>query len=330
MDAGLVHVDEDEPGITRRRAGRGWLYFAPDGTRITDRAEIDRLNAIALPPAYTDAWFCQRPDGHLLARGTDARGRRQYRYHPDFRAEAEARKFGQCAMFGEALPRLRRQVVNDLGTRGLGRETVVAAVVRLLDLAAIRIGNECYARANRSFGATTLRQRHVEVSGKALRLAFRAKSGKDSVVEVTDASLSRLVRRLGDLPGQHLFQYVDGDIRCPVTSTDVNRYIQDVMGGSFTAKDFRTWAASVRAFEQLAAAKEDVGLAAMAQVVADFLGNTPTIARASYIHPALVELAKGSQEEWRANLRLPRPTRYLDRYERGLIAFLRAEERKAG
>ncbi|MCL6250806.1 DNA topoisomerase IB [Altererythrobacter sp. KTW20L] len=332
MPPGLVQVDDDVPGITRRRVGRGWAYYRADGERITDRDEIDRLNAVALPPAYVEAWFCPSPDGHILARGLDARGRRQYRYHPDFRAESEARKFALCGSFGAALPKLRRQVVEDLAKRGLAHDTVTAAAVRLLDRAAIRVGNECYAKANRSYGATTLRQRHAEVSGKALRIAFKAKSGKDKEVEVTDASLARLVRRLGDLPGQHLFQYIDGDQRCPVTSSDVNRYIQAAMGEEFTAKHFRTWAGSVKAFELLASAKADLRLNAMAEEVAEFLGNTPTIAKASYIHPAVLGLARGAQDgsqaEWRAGLKLPRRTKYLDRHERGLIAFLAAEERK--
>ena len=329
MPPGLVHVDDDVAGITRRKAGHGWAYFDSAGKRITDRDEIDRLNSIALPPAYSDAWFSPSPHGHILARGLDARGRRQYRYHPDFRAEGEARKFAQCANFGEALPRLRRQVVKDLAARGLGHDTVTAAVIRLLDRAAIRVGNECYAKANRSFGATTLRQRHAEVSGRALRIAFRAKSGKEKEVELTDAALARLVRRLGDLPGQHLFQYVDGDTRSPVTSDDVNRYIQAAMGENFTAKDFRTWAGSVKAFELLADAKEDLRLNALAAEVAEFLGNTPTIAKGSYIHPALLDLCKDGQAEWRAKLKLPRRTKYLDRYERGLVAFLGAAERKS-
>lgn len=323
MVPGLVHIDDDAPGISRRRAGRGWCYFQSDGSRITDRAEIDRLNGIALPPAYTDAWFCPRPDGHILARGKDAKGRRQYRYHPAFRAVNDARKFAQCVDFGEKLPKLRAQVVRDLQGRGLGHETVTAAVVRLLDETAIRVGNECYARTNRSYGATTLRQHHVEVDGKALQIAFRAKSGKEKKVEVTDARLNRIVRRLSDLPGQHLFQYVDGDERIPVSSDDVNRYIQHIMGDSFSAKDFRTWAASVLAFELLASAKGELSLAALTGGVGEYLGNTPSMAQNSYIHPALISLTKQPQEQWRQSLRLPRQTRYLDRHERGLIAFLR-------
>lgn len=322
MSCSLVHIDDGQPGISRRRSGRGWCYFDADGTRIRDRGEIDRLNAIALPPAYADAWFCPRPDGHILAYGTDDKGRRQYRYHPDFVAANDERKFGQLIAFGKALPRLRRQVGRDLGSRGLGHDRVTAAVIRLLDLAAIRVGNEYYARTNNSYGATTLRQRHADVKGKTLHILFPAKSGKEREVEVSDAILARIVRRLGDLPGQQLFQYLDEGERHPVTSSDVNRYIQEAMGDSFTAKTFRTWAASVMAFECLASASEDVGLKALAREVGAFLGNTAAIAQSSYIHPALLDLARGRQDRWRKSLKLPRRTKYLDRYERGLLAWL--------
>ena len=217
---------------------------------------------------------------------------------------------------------MRRQVRGGLRSRGLGRDKVTAAVVRLLDLAAIRVGNECYAQTNRSYGATTLRQHHADVRGKTLRILFRAKSGKEGEVEISDDILARIVRRLGDLPGQHLFQYLDDGERHVVTSSDVNHYIQDAMGEAFTAKLFRTWAASVMAFERLASASEDIGLKALAREVAAFLGNTATIAQNSYIHPALVDLARGKQEKWRKSLRLPRRTQYLDRYERGLLGYL--------
>lgn len=322
MSGSLIHIDDGEPGLSRRRSGRGWSYFDTDGTRITDRDEIDRLNAIALPPAYVDAWFCPRPNGHILAYGTDARGRRQYRYHPKFVARNDREKFGQLVAFGKALPQLRRQVRRDLRSRGLGHDRVTAAVVRLLDLAAIRVGNEYYAQTNHSYGATTLRQRHADVQGKTLRILFRAKSGKERDVEVSDDILARIVRSLSDLPGQHLFQYLDDGERHPVTSSEVNHYIQDAMGDAFTAKIFRTWAASVLAFERLASASEDVGVKALAREVAAFLGNTATIAQNSYIHPALLDLARQGQDEWRKALKLPRRTQYLDRYERGLLDYL--------
>ena len=325
----LIHVDDSLPGITRRRAGRAWAYHDAEGSRISERDEIDRLNAIALPPAYVDCWFSPAPNGHILATGFDARGRKQYRYHPDFRAAREAEKYEATRAFGAKLPLLRKRLSEDLAVRQVVRETSIAAVVRLLDLGALRIGNEQYAKANRSFGATTLRRRHAELTGQTLKLRFKAKSGKERRVAISDRVLARVVRRLTDLPGQHLFQYPDeeGDGACPVTSADVNAYIRETMGGPFSAKNFRTWAASVHAFELLAGAKARLGLKPMLDLVADRLGNTPTIARKSYVHPALIDLAKDGQEDWRAGLRLPRRTQWLSREERGLILFL--EERGA-
>jgi DNA topoisomerase I len=317
----LFHCDDGRPGITRQALKRGWAYYDRDGTRITDRDEIDRLNAIGMPPAYGDCWFCPSPNGHIQATGYDARGRKQYRYHPQFRASRESEKYAGCAGFGHALPKLRARIEADLSSRGLRKERTLAAVVRLLDLAKVRIGNEHYATTNKSFGATTLRRKHVDLTGKALRLRFRAKSGKDHDLTVTDARLLRFVRAVQDLPGQHLFQYLDeaGEAH-PITSSDVNAYIAQAMGGDFTAKHFRTWGASAIAFATLAGGK--VSLKEMIAPVAQALGNTPAISRKSYIHPALIELCQNGQDAWRAGLRLPRQTRYLSRYERGLIAFL--------
>ena len=322
----LRYCDEREPGITRRRQRRGertvFAYFAPDGNRITDRDEIDRLNRIALPPAYENAWYCPHGDGHLLATGIDARGRKQYRYHPDFRLVRESAKFDATARFGHLLPRVRQRVEHDLGVRSLCRERAIASVVRLLDTGTIRVGNEAYARLNRSFGATTLRMRHVRLTGKALRLRFVGKSGKLRQMTVTDRSLIRFVRAMQDLPGQHLFQYLDEEGRaCPVTSTDVNAWLKETMGEDFTAKHFRTWHASALAFGRLATATEKLPLKALLEEVSDRLGNTPAIARRSYVHPAVIALVD-RQEEWRAGLRLPRATRWLSRTERGLIALL--------
>lgn len=319
----LVHVDDNIPGITRRALKGGWGYYGVDGKRIADRVEIARLNAIALPPAYRNCWFCPMPHGHIQATGQDDRGRKQYRYHSDFRAAREAEKYAGCPDFGRALPALRARMEADLGKRGLRKDRTVAAVIRLLDLAKLRVGNEHYAITNKSFGATTLRRRHVDVSGKALTLRYRAKSGKQQQLTITDSRLLRFVRQTQDLPGQHLFQYLDeaGEAR-PITSSDVNAYIADAMGGNFTAKHFRTWGASTIAFETLA--KGHVSLNDMIAPVAAALGNTPAISRKSYIHPALIELCRDGQDDWRAGLRLPRQTRYLSRAERGLIAFLDA------
>ncbi|WP_133365549.1 DNA topoisomerase IB [Qipengyuania sediminis] len=318
----LTFVDDSQPGITRRRAGSGWAYYDATGARITDPDERMRLNAIALPPAYRDAWFCASPDGHVQATGYDDRGRKQYRYHPEFRAGREAEKFDGCATFGRLLPKVRKRVESDLAGRTLTRERAVASVVRLLDLGAIRVGNEQYAASNKSFGATTLRQRHAEVTGKTLKLKFRAKSGVLRQIAVNDAHLARLVRRMQDLPGQHLFQYVDRDREYhPVTSGDVNDYLAEAMGHRFTAKNFRTWHASALAFGILAHSQEQVSIKALTAAVAEHLGNTPAVTRKSYIHPALFDLAE-RQGKWRATLRLPRATPWLTREERGLIALL--------
>jgi len=319
----IVYCDDSMPGITRRKVRHGWGYWDAEGKRITDRDEIDRLNAVGLPPAYRDAWFSAKPNGHIQAVGWDERGRKQYRYHPDFRAAREAEKYDRCAAFGEALPRLRARVEADLNTRQHSKERTVAAIVKLLDIGYLRVGNEDYAKANKSFGATTLRDRHADIRGNTLKLRYRAKSGKMRTLAITDGSLARFVKKCQDLPGQQLFQYINGDGEPHgVTSTDVNDYIRDATGDDFTAKHFRTWGASVIAFEVLASADDDIGLKTMLEPVTEALGNTPAIARKSYVHPALIELTKHGQAAFREHLDLPRATRYLDRYERGLIAFL--------
>ncbi|MBA3897362.1 MAG: DNA topoisomerase IB [Sphingomonadaceae bacterium] len=318
----VTYVDPDLPGITRKKVRNGWGYWDAKGARITDREEIDRLNAIALPPAYHDAWFCPSAHGHIQAIGYDDRGRKQYRYHADFRARQDAAKYDRCVDFGRALPLLRARVERDLTGGGDDRDTVVAAVVRLLDLGHIRVGNESYAKTNKSFGATTLRNRHAKVAGKRLDLQYRAKSGVMRKLSISDRSLSRVVRRVQDLPGQQLFQYRDdaGEVR-GVGSAEVNAYIREAMGDDFTAKHFRTWSASVIALEALVeAAREErkLPLKAMLEPVAEALGNTPTMARKSYVHPAVIALA-GSALDFTA---LPRKTRWLSGAERALIAQL--------
>jgi DNA topoisomerase I len=318
----LIYVDDDLPGITRKRAGRGWAYYDPDGTLISDREEKRRLNAIALPPAYRDAWFCPAPNGHILATGYDDKGRKQYRYHPDFRAKQESDKYDGCITFGNLLPLVRRRVEEDLRARKLTRERAVASVVRLLDLGAVRIGNEGYAVRNKSYGATTLRQRHAEVTGNTLRLRFKGKGGKLREMTLTDSSLARVVRKMQDLPGQHVFQYIDDEgEHHAVGSSDVNAYLRETMGEDFTAKNFRTWHASVLAFSVLAASGEVMTIKAVLEEVAAYLGNTPAVTRRSYVHPAVIDLI-GKQAEWRENLRLPRSTQWLSREERGLLALL--------
>ena len=318
----LIFVDDTLPGITRKGAGKGWAYYDPDGKLIRDAKERERLNAIALPPAYVDCWFCPAPNGHILATGYDAKGRKQYRYHPDFRELREGEKFDRCLAFGNRLPLLRKRVVDDLAERNLGLPRALAGVIRLLDLGAIRIGNDSYARDNGSYGATTIKSHHVTVRGKTLRFRFKAKSGKERDLELTDTHLAKIVRQMQDLDGQDLFSFLDedGEVR-DVTSSHVNAYLRETMGKDFTAKNFRTWHASVMAFAMLAQAKEDLTIKAVTEDVARRLGNTPAITRKSYIHPAVFD-QMDRQREWRAGLAMPRRTKWLSRGERGLIAFL--------
>ncbi|MEL7686572.1 DNA topoisomerase IB [Citromicrobium bathyomarinum] len=318
----LIFVDDSLPGITRKGAGTGWAYYDPDGKLIRDKAERERLNAIALPPAYVDCWFCPAPNGHILATGYDAKGRKQYRYHPQFRELREGEKFDKCLAFGNRLPLLRKRAVDDLEARDMGLSRALAGVVRLLDLGAIRVGNDSYARDNGSYGATTIKSHHVTVKGRTLRFRFRAKSGKHRDLQLTDTHLAKVVRQMQDLDGQDLFSFVhdDGDVH-DVTSSHVNAYLREAMGEDFTAKNFRTWHASVMAFGLLAGAKDDLTIKVLTENVAERLGNTPAITRKSYIHPAVFDLMD-RQAEWRAGLRLPRSTRWLSREERGLIAFL--------
>ncbi|MEO6248574.1 MAG: DNA topoisomerase IB [Sphingomicrobium sp.] len=327
----LRHSTDSKPGITRERKSSGWGYFAPDGQRITDRAEIDRLNALALPPAYSDAWFCPDRDGHLQATGRDARGRKQYRYHDDFRARRDKSKYGSTLEFGAALPKIRKRVEADLKKRTLSRDTVLAAVVRLLDTQHIRIGNEQYARSNKSFGATTLRTRHVRKAGNKLKMRFTGKHGIVHEVAVTDANLKRIVAKCQDLPGQNLFQYVgdDGEPHA-ITSADVNAYIREASGDDFTAKSFRTWGASVIAFEQMLASEEGARLSVktMVEPVAEALGNTVAMSRKSYVHPRLIEAVRDDPRDALKGLKPPRPRKYLSGAEVGMIAFLSKKPRR--
>jgi DNA topoisomerase I len=320
----IVYVDPEMPGITRHKGGKSWNYRDAKGVRITDRAEIDRLNRIALPPAYVDTWYCPSAEGHIQAIGHDARGRRQYRYHPDFRSQQEAAKYDRCADFGRALPLLRARVEADLAGKPTDRDTVIAAIVRLLDIARLRVGNESYARDNKSFGATTLRTRHAKVSGSTLSLQYRAKSGVMRKLSISDKGLLRVVRKVQDLPGQQLFQYLDdsGEPRA-IGSADVNAYIREAMGDDFSAKHFRTWGASVIALDHvLTAAREGapLKLADILEPVAQALGNTPTIARKSYVHPFVLALVNAEP----VAEKLPRKTRWLTSGERALIEMLDA------
>jgi DNA topoisomerase-1 len=327
----LRHSSDSEPGYTRKRHGRYWQYFDEKGKRLADRDEIERLNSIALPPAYTDAWYCKDANGHIQATGKDARGRKQYRYHPDYRAKRDASKYDGCREFGEALPKLRRRVEKDLRRRKLTRDAVVAAVVRLLDREHIRVGNEQYAKENKSFGATTLRSRHLKKSGGKMKMRFAGKHGIVREVTVTDANLKRVVRKCEDLPGQMLFQYVNGDGNPQaVTSTDVNDYIREATGEDFTAKHFRTWGASVIFFEQLLAKGEArMSLKTVLEPVAEALGNTPTISRKSYVHPCLIEALQDDPEDPLHGLKRPRARRRLSSSETGFLRFLKRKPRRA-
>lgn len=321
----LRHSSDTEPGITRKRMGRYWAYFDSEGNRITDREEIDRLNAVGLPPAYESAWFCADPNGHLQATGIDARGRKQYRYHDAFREKRDAVKYEGLLEFGKALPRLRRRVEQDLKRRKLDRDTVLAAVVRLLDTEHIRIGNEQYAKSNKSFGATTLRSRHLRKKGSAMMMRFKGKHGIVHEVKVTDTNLKRIVKRCQELPGQMLFQCLeeDGETR-PVSSGDVNAYIKEASGGDFTAKHFRTWSASVIALEQLLKKAEHarITVKTVVEPVAEALGNTPAISRKSYVHPRLLEAVKEDARDPLNGMDRPRARKWLSSAEVGLLEFL--------
>jgi DNA topoisomerase-1 len=310
--------------------GRYWAYF--DGEkRITDRAIIDRLNSIALPPAYTDAWFCKDSDGHLQATGIDARGRKQYRYHPLFRQGQEEAKFEGMLEFGEALPKIRRQVDKDLRERSLSREKVLAGVVRLLDDDFLRVGNREYAKENKSFGATTLLSRQVKDDGRKVRMRFRGKSGVEQEVTITDRTLRRLVRQLQELPGQALFQYINGDGNPhPINSGEVNDYIREASGSEFTAKHFRTWGASVLAFEQILNREEAkrISVETMIEPVAEALGNTVAMSRKAYVHPALVEAVKERPRDPLKGMERPRARKWLSDCEVGLLQFLRKKPKR--
>lgn len=317
----LRYIDSFDKGYTRERDGDGWHYFDPDGKRVRAKNVIARLNALALPPAYEDAWYCPYPNGHIQAVGFDVKGRRQYRYHPDFSARKDADKHKRVLEFASKLPAIRKQIEKDIRRRDMSVERVVAGVVRLLDLGKIRVGNSQYARDNKSFGATTLRNRHAKVAGSRIKLEYMGKSGKLQQISIDDRRLSTIIRQCHDLPGQSLFQYVgdDGNLR-PVTSSDVNDYLKR-HAGEFTAKDFRTWGASVIAFGALVRTEGTISLKAMLTEVAAELGNTPAIARKSYIHPAVIEAVQAGAKKHRS-LEIPRAARYISAEERGLIKFL--------
>jgi DNA topoisomerase-1 len=300
VEAGLRYSSDDRPGITRRRSGRGFTYRRPDGSTVRDPDTLARIRSIAIPPAWTDVWIAQSPRGHIQATGRDARGRKQYRYHAEWRSTRDEAKYDRVIGFARALPRIRAQVDADLSRAGLPREKVLALVVRLLELTLLRVGNDEYRRLNGSFGLTTLRRRHAEVDGSVVRFRFRGKGGRVQETTVRDRRLARAVARCQELPGQELFAYVDdaGDAR-DVRSDDVNDYLRSIAGDAYTAKDFRTWAATVLAWRALRSAEPAEGPAARRSVtdaidaVAERLGNTTAVCRSSYVHPGVVEAYLG-------------------------------------
>ncbi|QDV33408.1 DNA topoisomerase IB [Tautonia plasticadhaerens] len=295
--AGLRHASDDGPGIRRVRCGLGFRYEDPAGRTIRDREVMRRIASLAIPPAWTGVWICPDPSGHLQATGRDARGRKQYRYHPRWRSVRDETKYARMIAFGASLGRLRTRIDRDLRRRGLPREKVLAVVVRLLEVSLIRVGNDDYAERNHSYGLTTLRDRHVSFEGGTIRFAFRGKSGVSHEVDLHDARLARVIRRCRDLPGQELFQYLDqGGKVVDVGSADVNDYLREATGRDFTAKDFRTWAGTVLAAMALqecescsseSEAKRNI-VRAVGRV-AERLGNTPTVCRKCYVHPAVID-----------------------------------------
>jgi len=304
--AHLVYVSDDMPGITRRRAGRGFAYYAPDGTRITAPAERKRLDSLAIPPAYVDVWISPDPRGHIQATGRDDRGRKQYRYHPDWEAIRDDRKFSLLIPFAQALPLIREQVDHDLRRRKPSFEKAVAAVVLLLDRLLIRVGNPSYARDNDSYGLTTLKNRHLRIEGSQLRFHFRGKSGKVWNLHHSDRRIARAIRSIQELPGQQLFQYMDEDgVTHAVLSSDVNDYIRNITGADFTSRQFRTWAATTLTAGALSILEPDSSkrsttrtVNAVIDAVAKRLGNTRAVCRRSYIHPLVLDtFERGSLAE---------------------------------
>ncbi|HTH74753.1 MAG TPA: DNA topoisomerase IB [Trinickia sp.] len=333
LPADLCYVDDRGPGITRKLVRGHFVYFDPQGKRIRDEAQIKRINALAVPPAYADVWICPDPLGHLQATGRDARGRKQYRYHARWREIRDATKYERMAAFGDALPRIRARVARDLRLPGMPWEKVVATVVRLLDVTLVRVGSAEYARDNQSFGLTTLRKRHAAVRAGHLRFRFRGKSGVEHEVEVDDPRVAHIVRQCMGLPGRELFQYIDEDGgRRPVGSADINDYLREASGADFTAKDYRTWAGSVftlaalRGIEVASVAQARKHMVETVKRVAATLRNTPAVCRRCYIHPAVIEAFEAGEL---AALPSVRTRRGLKADEAAFATLLAHEARRA-
>jgi DNA topoisomerase IB len=339
VEAGLIYVSDAEPGIRRLRAGKLFRYLTPENRRLADSKELKRIASLAIPPAYEDVWISVKARGHLQATGRDARGRKQYRYHAEWRQVRDSAKFDRMVSFGEALPKLRRKLKRDLGLPGLPREKVLAVIVSILDATRVRIGNTEYARDNKSFGLTTLRNRHVSFirDGRAV-LNFRGKGGVQHEVLIDDRRIAQIMRRCQEIPGQHLFQYVSDDgQRCPIDSGMVNDYLRDAMGADFTAKDFRTWGATLQAIKLLAATplpdppRESAfkkHIVDVVKQVAVELRNTPAVCRKSYINPAVfVAWRSGAiHQTFNGSMRSAAPRKA----ETRVLEFLRSEARSAG
>ena len=334
--AGLRYVNDGMPGIRREPAGDSFRYVGPAGEEISDEETLARIRSLAIPPAYADVWICPNPRGHIQATGRDAKGRKQYRYHPRWQEVRDETKYHRTIAFGRALPQIRARVEADLKRSGIPREKVLAALVRLLETTLIRVGNDEYARANKSFGLTTMRDRHVMVDGAAIRFKFRGKSGIFHTITLRDRRLASVVRRSRDLPGQELFQYQgdDGNV-VDITSDDVNSYLREIGGEEFTAKDFRTWAGTVLAAQMLQSigggdTKQEVRakVREAIEAVAARLGNTPSVCRACYVHPVVLEayldgtlletLAQAAEQEFMAD-------GALSAEERMVLAFLESK-----
>lgn len=338
--AGLRYVTDASPGIWRKRVGKNFRYIGPDGKPISDPTELQRIKSLGIPPAWTNVWICTKPNGHIQATGRDAKGRKQYRYHPRWREVRDETKYDRMIVFAENLPGLRKRIAHDLSLSGLPREKLLATLVRLLDTTLIRVGNEEYARENNSYGLTTMRNEHVDVSGAKVEFHFRGKSGKEHVIDVKDRQLAKIVRRCQELPGHELFEYIDekGELR-RVESSDVNDYLQEVTGQSFTAKDFRTWGGTVvvtrslqeiGGFDTQTQAKKNV-VQAIKEAAQD-LGNTPAICRKCYVHPAITDAYMNGSllnflKQYAEQEKKPSKDR-LHPEESVVLAFLEEEARK--
>lgn len=339
--AGLRYVNDSDRGIRRERAGRDFRYRTPSGKIISDRATLGRIKRLAIPPAWSEVWICAQGDGHIQATGRDARGRKQYRYHPHWREARDETKYERMIAFGQALPRIRRRIARDIAQPGLGRDKVLATMMRLLETTLVRVGNEEYARANGSFGLSTMRDQHAKIRAGTIRFEFKGKSGKHHRIQLHDPRLASIVRQVQELPGQELFQYVDehGAVQ-DIKSDDVNDYLRRVAGAEFSAKDFRTWAGTVLAaialqqFERFETKKEaKKNLVAAVERVAERLGNTPAVCRKCYIHPVVMQSyldgATIAVIRERAEDALRRGLHELTGAEGAVLAFLQQQLRKS-